>query len=214
MEPQKFDAPNGHHDKENYEHQQQQQHLHQLHHGLRHRSNIRSMLNVPPTLSVINTQMPPGSQDNSISHETDLKAKYYKNLNAENLMTDETTKSSSKENSQTTLPTTQHPPEQLHHQQHHPHHQHHLQSLQPKVTLLDDGSSSDHQYDECDAYQENSSSHQHHHHHHHGDHDHDDSDSENNLAFITNASTPALHEDQLNDAQGNEESLFTFSMED
>ncbi|KAM7353672.1 shaw-like isoform 2-T3 [Cochliomyia hominivorax] len=219
----KFDAANTQHDKENYEHQQQQHHLHQLHHGLRHRSNIRSMLNVPPTLSVINTQMPPvgQNQENSIhSSEMDNKAKYYNNLNAENL-TDET-KSSSKENLQPTLPTntnttTNHPPtskdhehlqqqQQQHHhqqqQQQQQHHQQHLQSLQPKVTLLDDGSD---QCDECDAYQEISHDHDH-------DHDHD-SDSENNMAFITNASTPALHEEQLHDAQGNEEHLFTFSMD-
>ncbi|XP_075149340.1 shaw-like isoform X2 [Haematobia irritans] len=42
-------------------HDQQQQHQ-GLHQGLRHRSNIRAMLNVPPTVNVVNTQMPPGSQ--------------------------------------------------------------------------------------------------------------------------------------------------------
>ncbi|XP_046812291.1 uncharacterized protein LOC124421332 [Lucilia cuprina] len=193
----KFDQQQEHHDKENYE--QQQHHLHQLHHGLRHRSNIRSMLNVPPTLSVINTQMPLSGQnmENTLITEAEIKAKYYNNLNAENL-TDET-KSSSKEHSYSTapaqtLPTHHPPPSNTDQQQQQHHHHHNLQSLQPKVTLHDDGSD---QCDECDAYLETSRQ---------------DSDSENNLAFITNASTPALHEDQLNDNQGNEESLFSFSM--
>ncbi|XP_061395420.1 potassium voltage-gated channel protein Shaw [Musca vetustissima] len=50
--------------KDNIE-QQHQQHLQQ---GLRHRSNIRTMLNVPPTVSVVNTQMPPGNGHHNGDH--------------------------------------------------------------------------------------------------------------------------------------------------
>uniref|UniRef100_A0A1I8NP43 Uncharacterized protein n=1 Tax=Stomoxys calcitrans TaxID=35570 RepID=A0A1I8NP43_STOCA len=58
-------------DKDGHDQQQQQ---HQLHQGLRHRSNIRAMLNVPPTLNVVNTQMPPGSQfGEQMLSEGDLK---------------------------------------------------------------------------------------------------------------------------------------------
>lgn len=179
--------------------------MHQLHHGLRHRSNIRSMLNVPPTLNVLNTQMPPGDQnsEHTMLSEAEHKAQYYNNLNAENLPDE--TKSSSKENifstaPAQTLPTHHLPHSKDHMQQHythqqHQHSQHHLQSLQPKVTLQGDGSDP---CNECDAYQESS---------------HHDSDSENNMAFITNASTPALQEDQPNDANGIEDSLFSFSMD-
>lgn len=166
-------------DKENFE-----QHLH---HGLRHRSNIRAMLNVPPTLSVKNTQMPPGSQTNDTTlHEAELKAAYCNTDNNGHHTDDKiTSKDISYTVSAQTLPSHHtRQQDQLNQLRYH-------QAFQPKVTLLDDG---DDQCDECDVYQETSH----------------DSDCENNEAFITNASTPALH-DEHNDTNG-KESLFSFSM--
>ncbi|TMW40981.1 hypothetical protein DOY81_013939 [Sarcophaga bullata] len=213
----KFD--HAHNDKENQEqqqHQQQQHHLHQLHHGLRHRSNLRSMLNVPPTLSVVNTQMPPGGEispelNRLYTNETELKGQRFNNLNGEHYTSGEL-KTSNKDHKFTAATTL--PPQQQ--QQQHPpqtnttdqHQYQQLHTLQPKVTLLDDGCTSD-QCDECDNYQED---HHHRHKHQHLQQQPHDSDSENNLAFITNASTPALHEEELN-AQGNEDSLFSFSID-
>ncbi|XP_011293848.1 potassium voltage-gated channel protein Shaw isoform X1 [Musca domestica] len=147
--------------KDNIE--QQQQHLHQ---GLRHRSNIRTMLNVPPTVSVVNTQMPPCSGQNG-DHSMHTIGCGGGDIDAQ--------KSGTSSPGKTAIPTTQTlPPMQQHQQTQHstisPQHMCYA-NFQPKVTLVndagnmedDDDDDDDHNRDHeaealcgsCDAYREN-----------------------------------------------------------
>lgn len=178
----KREEQHGSGDKENCKQQQQVQHLH---HGLRHRSNIRAMLNVPPTINVVNSSMPSNGQNvDNITNttDTDIKSKVSHNLNAENVPEEPTSFSEGSSFATQTLPAN-HPPQSTDHnqQQHLDIQQQSFASLHPKVTLMDDGKDL---CDTCDAY---------------GETNHPIDVTENDLEFVENTATAALHEDQTND---------------
>ncbi|XP_073822938.1 shaw-like isoform X3 [Musca autumnalis] len=136
--------------KENIE----QQHLHQ---GLRHRSNIRTMLNVPPTVSVVNTQMPPCGDHSSMIMNADIDTQKNGTSSSPSKMIPTVTTTQ-------TLPMQQH--QQIQHNGASPQHMCYT-NFQPKVTLVndagnmedDDDDDDDHQVEalcgNCDAYRGN-----------------------------------------------------------
>uniref|UniRef100_A0A1B0A4W8 BTB domain-containing protein n=1 Tax=Glossina pallidipes TaxID=7398 RepID=A0A1B0A4W8_GLOPL len=123
-----------------------------LHLGHHHRSNIRSMLNVPPTLSVANTQMP-GHLDNYSSNEDKLQEN-------EQIFKIHSNNSDMASNGMTENNSNLQQPQTLPHQHHHLQQQQIINQLcfhyplQPKVTLLDDGVGT---CEDCDEYEETAS---------------------------------------------------------
>ncbi|KAL9923156.1 shaw-like isoform 2-T6 [Glossina fuscipes fuscipes] len=135
-----------------YDYKKSPQPTRPLHLGHHHRSNIRSMLNVPPTLSVANTQMP-GHLDNYSSNEDKLQEN-------EQIFKIHGNNSDMASNGLTENNSNLQQPQTLPHQHHHLQQQQIINQLcfhyplQPKVTLLDDGVDT---CEDCDEYEETAS---------------------------------------------------------